>query len=133
MDRTTWIMLTVVIIVCTTAWLLWPANAGFKPLDVNLPQSLSTEAVQGRALFKTHCQKCHGVNGSGTDRGPPLVHVIYEPSHHSDTSFYRAVKNGVTQHHWPYGNMPSLPGVKKDEVSKIIRYVRELQVANGIG
>ncbi len=44
-DKTTWIMLTVVIIVCTTAWLLWPANAGFKPLGVKQHQTFSGEAL----------------------------------------------------------------------------------------
>lgn len=132
MDKTTWIMLTVVIIVCTTAWLLWPAGAEFKPLNVKMPETFTAEALQGGELFKSHCQKCHGVNGSGTDRGPPLVHLIYEPSHHSDESFYRAVVQGVTPHHWPYGNMPPVPDVSREEVSKIILYVRELQVANGI-
>ena len=40
--------------------------------------------------------------------------------------------NGVVQHHWPYGNMPKQEQVTRDEVAKIVQYVRELQVANGI-
>lgn len=132
MDKTTWIMLTVVIIVCTTAWLLWPAGAEFKPLNLKIPETFTAEALQGGKLFKSHCQKCHGANGVGTDRGPPLIHVIYEPNHHSDGSFYHAVAKGVTQHHWPYGNMPALPDVRREDAAKIICYVRELQVANGI-
>jgi len=43
-----------------------------------------------------------------------------------------AVKNGVRQHHWPFGSMPPIPGVSKAEVSQIIAYVRTLQRANGI-
>jgi hypothetical protein len=60
------------------------------------------------------------------------VHKIYEPSHHGNESFQRAVAMGVRAHHWPFGNMPKVAGVTRAEVSTIITYVRELQRANGI-
>ena len=44
----------------------------------------------GATLFTTHCAGCHGVAASGTDKGPPLVHRIYEPGHHPDGAFLRA-------------------------------------------
>ncbi len=100
-------------------------------LSVKVPQ-LTAEAQAGRELFEGRCIACHGKNATGTKNGPPLVHKIYEPNHHSDASFYRAVAQGTRAHHWPFGNMPPVTGVKKDEVAKIIGYVRELQRANGI-
>ena len=64
--------------------------------------------------------------------GPPLVHVIYEPSHHGDAAFVLAVRPGVRAHHWPFGNMLPVEGVSDRAVADIIAYVRALQRANGI-
>ncbi|MEP3438876.1 MAG: cytochrome c [Hoeflea sp.] len=93
---------------------------------------MSAEARAGQDLFAANCATCHGDAGKGTEKGPPLIHDIYNPGHHPDESFYSAVANGVPQHHWPYGNMPKLSQVTPDEVAKIISYVREIQLANGI-
>ena len=68
----------------------------------------------------------------GTELGPPLVHIIYEPNHHSDEAFRRAVSLGAVAHHWNFGSMPAQPGVTPDEVETIIRYVRWLQGKAGI-
>ena len=76
--------------------------------------------------------ECHGPNAAGTKLGPPLIHDIYEPGHHSDQAFYLAAATGVRAHHWPYGDMPAQPQVSEAEVGLIIRYIRELQEANGI-
>ena len=104
-----------------------------KPIaQVKVP-NLSTVAVQGKKLFDKNCASCHGVNAAGKQEiAPPLVHIIYEPNHHGDIAFKLAVKNGVRGHHWPFGNMPPMEGVSEKEVELIIRYVRELQRANGI-
>ncbi|MBA5775523.1 cytochrome c [Stappia sp. F7233] len=95
-----------------------------------VPQ-LSTEAAEGKRVFDAVCAACHGRNALGTEQGPPLVHDIYNPGHHSDEAFYFAAANGVRQHHWPFGNMPPQK-VNRAEVDEIIAYVRELQKANGI-
>ena len=63
---------------------------------------------------------------------PPLVHKIYEPSHHGDESFQIAVAMGVRSHHWKFGNMPAIENLTRSDVSAIVAYVRELQRANGI-
>ena len=63
---------------------------------------------------------------------PPLVHKIYEPSHHGDEAFYRAVSNGVRSHHWDFGNMPPIEGLTRADVGTIVAYVRALQSENGI-
>lgn len=104
-----------------------------KPLaQVSVPP-LSGEAKEGEALFNANCAKCHGDNAAGNEgAGPPLVHGIYEPGHHSDAAFHLAVRNGVVAHHWPFGNMPPAEGVTDNDVTKILAYVRALQRANGI-
>jgi len=101
------------------------------PVEVALPE-LSAEAKIGKKRFEANCMRCHGLNAAGTNKGPPLIHKIYEPGHHSDLSFQRAAKFGVRAHHWPFGNMPPVSGVGEGDVSQIILYVREVQRANGI-
>lgn len=108
-----------------------PSDHDHSQHGVKVP-ALSEVATKGEALFNANCAVCHGKEGTGTKQGPPLVHKIYEPSHHGDASFQRAAKLGVRAHHWPFGNMPPVARVNETEVSRIIAYVRELQRANGI-
>lgn len=96
-----------------------------------LPE-LSAKAKLGKIAFESHCVQCHGMNASGTDRGPSLIDRIYAPTHHEDFSFVRAVTLGVPQHHWLFGNMPAQSQVSRQEIDTIIVYVREIQKANGI-
>lgn len=92
----------------------------------------ATDAAAGQEAFETHCITCHGPEGQGTDQGPPLVHIVYEPSHHGDEAFRSAVASGVTPHHWDFGPMPPVPGISESETDAVIAYVRELQREAGI-
>ena len=96
------------------------------------PGPVPPELAAGEAAFDRTCAACHGARAMGTDQGPPLVHIIYEPNHHSDEAFRRAVALGAVAHHWSFGSMPALPGVGSDEVEAIIRYIRWLQTRAGI-
>ena len=98
---------------------------------VTIPE-FSPKAKAGARLFAENCAVCHGANATGTEQGPPLLHKVYEPGHHPDASFQRAVKQGVMSHHWRFGHMPPVPGLSRKDVAKIIAYVRELQRANGV-
>lgn len=100
-------------------------------VSVNVP-TLSDMALAGKKGFDANCASCHGVNAAGGDQGPPLIHDIYNPGHHADAAFFLAVKRGVPRHHWNFDNMPPQPRVTREEVAAIVRYVRELQEANGI-
>lgn len=108
-------------------------NAGDGRDGGGAPSGLSPAALAGEGAFNARCALCHGAGaGGGTGIGPPLVHPIYEPGHHQDFAFRNAVRNGVTAHHWEFGNMPPVPGVSDAEIASIICYVRELQRAQGI-
>ena len=101
--------------------------------DVLLPEALSQNAQIGQLCFEAKCAACHGLNAAGQDGvAPPLVHIIYEPSHHGDEAFQRAAAMGVRGHHWPFGDMSAVDGVTRGDVTMIIAYIRELQRANGI-
>lgn len=108
------------------------AEGGTPIAKVKVP-ALEGLALEGETLFNANCAECHGKNAAGQHNvAPPLVHVIYEPNHHSDSSFIRAAKNGAQAHHWPFGNMPPVKGVTDTELTRIITYIRALQRANGI-
>jgi len=100
-------------------------------VDVTEP-TLSAQATIGKVAFDANCAVCHGKKAAGSKSGPPLIHSIYNPGHHGDEAFFRAVKGGVPQHHWSFGNMPARPGISDQQIAAIVRYVREVQVANGI-
>lgn len=110
------------------------AKAGAGALvDVVVPDTFSANAQTGKTVFDAKCAACHGVNAGGRDGvAPPLVHIIYEPSHHGDEAFQRAVAMGVKSHHWRFGNMPPVENLMRGDVAMIVAYVREMQVANGI-
>lgn len=108
-----------------------PGPADSSIVSVRVP-TLSATALAGKEAFDANCAACHGPNGSGTEQGPPLVHDIYNPGHHSDQAFVVAAKRGTRAHHWNLGDMPPQPDVTDEELATIVRYVRELQTANGI-
>lgn len=112
--------------------LLWacerrpPARADFDPGPV--PAGLA----EGERLFDRNCARCHGARAAGTENGPPLVHIVYEPNHHADIAFQRAVAFGVAAHHWRFGDMPPVSGLDEEAVARITAYVRWLQRKAGI-
>ena len=122
------LILAVPMVAGSVAWQLgWLGG----PVSVRIPE-LSAVATIGQKAFDENCASCHGVSGSGTDQGPPLIHDIYNPGHHANSAFYAAANRGVRQHHWRFGNMPSQPQVSDSQIAAIIRYIRELQQANDI-
>ena len=112
---------------------LRPVGSTEALVEIVLPATFSEDAGRGKRMFDTYCAACHGSHAAGRKgTAPPLVHVIYEPSHHGDEAFQRAVAVGVRQHHWGFGNMAPVDGLTRRHVARIVAYIRELQRANGI-
>lgn len=113
-----------------------PAQAapGAPIVEVRIPETLSVQAQMGRTIFEAVCAVCHGKNAVGQEgTAPPLVHRIYEPSHHGDAAFTMAARNGVRSHHWNFGNMPPVAQKLTDaEIASVVLYIRTLQRENGI-
>ena len=108
-------------------------NVGEPLAEVKIPENLSAQALIGQRAFDAKCASCHGANAAGqAGVAPPLVHDIYRSGHHGDAAFLVAARNGVRSHHWRFGNMPPVDGITDAELKSIVRYVRELQKANGI-
>ncbi len=100
-------------------------------VTVTVPE-LSSHAREGSMVFQMHCAGCHGENAAGTPNGPPLIHKLYAPSQHDDHLFRRVIATGVAAHHWQYGPMPAIRLSRAFHSDRIIKYIRELQRANGI-
>ena len=124
---------TAVTLAVFALWLRAQAPALVAIVDVTVPAEFNDDQAAGAALFAQNCATCHGENGAGVEHtGPPLVHIIYEPSHHPDGAFYAAVQLGVRAHHWDYGDMPRQPDLSEGQIARIIAYIRALQRENGI-
>lgn len=100
----------------------------FLQSEVNIPLLLSQISRDGREAYNNFCLKCHGSNAVGTKIGPSLIH--YEEPHHGNQSFVRAIRSGVSAHHWNFGDMPAVSRITDTEIGAVIRYVRLLQKAN---
>ena len=102
---------------------------------LHIPQpspGLMPNPMTGKVLYGQSCASCHGADLNGSDKGPPFLHRIYEPSHHADLAFQLAVKNGVRAHHWQFGDMKPVPAMTPDDVAHITAYVRAEQRKAGI-
>ena len=86
---------------------------------------------RGAELYADNCASCHGADLRGTDKGPSHLSIVYEPNHHSDDSFRRAIANGAPQHHWNFGDMEPIQGLNPDDVDAIITFVRAEQERRG--
>lgn len=87
--------------------------------------------ASGDVVYQASCAACHGTDLRGTDKGPSHLSVVYEPNHHGDAAFVLASQNGVRSHHWPFGDMPPIPGLTDDELEAIVAFVRENQRISG--
>lgn len=123
---------------------LWVAIAGFAGAVVlgflvgggGAPTDsapLSPDDVSaGEELFLANCAACHGTDLLGTGTGPPFLNAIYAPNHHADEAFQRAAALGVQPHHWEFGPMPPVEGLTRDDVAKVVAFVRQQQQDAGI-
>jgi mono/diheme cytochrome c family protein len=116
---------------CLALLVAGACGEGADQAQVVLPADAG-ELAAGEAVFEQHCVACHGPAATGTEVGPPLVHRVYEPGHHSDYAFVLAIRQGVRAHHWRFGDMPPVPGLAPEQERLVIAYVRHLQREAGI-
>ncbi len=121
-----WVAVAVALVVGTLVTL---ALAEEGPASVERDPAV---VAAGEALYVDSCAVCHGADLRGSSTGPPLLVPTYAPNHHADEAFQRAVAFGVQPHHWNFGPMLPVEGLDRDDVSRIITYVRSVQEAEGI-
>ena len=88
--------------------------------------------AKGNKLYQDNCAICHGKALEGSKQGPPLIHGFYKPSHHADRTFYRAALKGVQAHHWPFGDMPPIQGITKEDMDSVVPFIRWFQQEKGL-
>lgn len=89
-------------------------------------RKFSQLAVAGMRLYVSHCEDCHGRNGVGTEKGPSLHYEIYHAPNLGQVAFHTAVKHGVQESRWEYGDMPK-SNLSFNEIEQVARYVRDVQ------
>ena len=124
--------LAVVIAAAYAAWSLFsgPSKASTETSSIIIPE-FSQGAQSGQIAYEKYCASCHGINAAGTEKGPPFLHAYYNAGHHGDAAFENATIWGARAHHWPFGDMEPVEGITEVEIRDVIKYVRELQAANG--
>ncbi len=87
--------------------------------------------ADGATIYQARCASCHGEDLRGTDKGPSQLSIVYEPNHHGDNTYRTAIRNGVAQHHWGFGNMPAVQDITDEQIELVIAYIRAQQEALG--
>ncbi len=87
--------------------------------------------ADGAVIYQARCASCHGEDLRGTDEGPSQLSIVYEPNHHGDDAYRAAIRNGVPQHHWGFGNMPAVEEITDDQIELVIGYIRSQQETLG--
>jgi mono/diheme cytochrome c family protein len=83
--------------------------------------------LDGAALSADNCASCHGADLRGSDEGPSQLSVVYEPSHHGDESYRKAIRFGAAPHHWNFGTMPPNDELDDAQIDAIIAFIRAEQ------
>lgn len=81
------------------------------------------DVAEGKAVFRSNCAFCHGLTGGG-GRGPTLITGRFLHGS-TDDDIKNIIRNGV-----PGTTMPSFENMPKDEIDKLVQYIRSLTGAN---
>lgn len=132
-QNATWIGIAVLVAIMVVAVVAF-GNRSVDPgpdAGTGIPIQDPELVAAGEVVYQASCAVCHGSDLRGTDQGPSHLSVVYEPNHHGDIAFILAAKNGVRQHHWPFGDMAPVPGLSDEELEAVVAYVRENQRIRG--
>lgn len=99
------------------------AACGGDDAAVSPPVPLAADA-DGATVYEARCASCHGPDLTGSDKGPSQLSIVYEPNHHGDDSYRSAIRNGVSQHHWGFGDMPAIDDITDGQIEAVIAYIR---------
>ena len=109
------------------ALVLGLAACGSEATNETTPAADGSRERDGATVYADACASCHGADLGGTDKGPSMLSIVYEPNHHSDESFRRAIAVGSPEHHWTFGDMKPVEGLTAAEVTGVIEFVRSEQ------
>ncbi len=90
---------------------------GYTSMDVHAQGS---DAVQGAQRFMEYCAGCHGADGRGGDKAPPLVSAS-NPTNPSDSERFRIVHDGSKS------GMPPFAQIGDANIRAVLQYLRRLE------
>ena len=97
----------------------------------SLTEAERVEKLQrGVNVYQVNCVSCHGTDLLGTNQGPPLLWDLYVSNHHPDKRMALSISDGVSQHHWRYGDMPAQTHLNETEVDDVVFFIRQNLNAN---
>ena len=92
-------------------------------LIVGLTSSMASAADTSADLFKQKCAMCHGENGAGKGKVPPLSST--EVHQKSDADWKTAIEKGVKN---DKGMMPGYAGkLTAEQIDGLVAYMRSLK------
>ena len=83
------------------------------------PRAQESEVGPGAQRFMEYCAGCHGADGRGGDKAPPLVAPSIKAKR-SDSELFRIVHDGTR------GGMPPFAQIGEANISAVLQYVRRL-------
>jgi cytochrome c oxidase cbb3-type subunit III len=83
-------------------------------------QAQRSDAVQGAQRFMEYCAGCHGADGRGGDKAPPLVSAS-KTANLSDSELFRIVHDGTK------GGMPPFGQIGDANIRAVLLFLRRLQ------
>jgi mono/diheme cytochrome c family protein len=77
---------------------------------------------RGAGPYAANCAVCHGDALQGTSRGPTLLDPVSIEL--TDATMRNAIRNGVAETRWQFGDMPANGALRDAQVNEIIAFVR---------
>lgn len=87
---------------------------------------------RGAAVYRANCSACHGDDLRGASTGPSLLLTIYGPEELPDEAIRDAVRNGVSEERFEFGEMPANGALGDERIDLIIDHIRDVQAAEGL-
>jgi mono/diheme cytochrome c family protein len=102
----------------------WLARVPAADHDRVNPVAGQPQAIEaGRNLYRNNCAQCHGAEGEGRGRRPPLVSPRIASATDGDLSWI--LRNGE-----PFRGMPAWSRLPEGQRWQIVAYLRSLQPAS---
>jgi mono/diheme cytochrome c family protein len=127
MSKPSWVVVVLASVLLTTAACSDESGSG----DGDVAAGRESAGARGSEVYVRQCAACHGAELQGSDGGPSLLSIVYEPGHHPDRAFRSAIVNGSPQHHWAFGPMPPIEGLTEQDVDAVIAFIRTEQQRRG--